>query len=111
VTIHYNDPLQRPIIKVGTLLSTLNMPPKPELSSDQRKQIVSQLLLLIKDGVGPPELKRGALKQVADNFNVKATTLMLKALVMRKIYRQCMWVKFIDNTCSIQFIPFPANVA
>jgi hypothetical protein len=42
---------------------------------------------------------------------VKATTLMLKALVMRKIYRQCMWVKFIDNTCSMQFMPFPANVA
>jgi hypothetical protein len=44
---------------------------------------------------------------------VKATTLMVmaKVLVMRKIYRQCMWVQFIDNTCSIQLIPFPANVA
>jgi hypothetical protein len=51
------------------------MPPKPDLTSDQRKQIVSQLLLLIKDGVGPPELKRGALKQVADNFNVQARTI------------------------------------
>jgi hypothetical protein len=67
------------------------MPPKPDLTSDQRKQIVSQLVM------------------------VKATTLMVmvmaKVLVMRKIYRQCMWVQFIDNTCSIQLIPFPANVA
>jgi hypothetical protein len=51
------------------------MPPKPDLTSDQRKQIVSQLLLLIKDGVAPPELKRGALKQVATNFNVQARTI------------------------------------
>jgi hypothetical protein len=46
---------------------------------------------------------------------VKATTLMVmvmaKVLVMRKIYRQCMWVQFIDNACSVQLIPFPANVA
>jgi hypothetical protein len=53
----------------------VNVPPKLDSTSDQRKQIVSQLLLLIKDGVGPPELKRGALKQVADNFNVQARTV------------------------------------
>jgi hypothetical protein len=30
----------------------VNMPPKPELTSDQRKQVVSQLLLLlIQDGI------------------------------------------------------------
>jgi hypothetical protein len=48
------------------------MPPKPELTSDQRKQVVSQLLLLIQDGDHPPKLKRGMLTTVANNFDVKA---------------------------------------
>jgi hypothetical protein len=53
----------------------VNMPPKPELTSDQRPQIVSQLLLLVKDGSEPPKLKRGALTSVANNFNVKPKTV------------------------------------
>ena len=51
------------------------MPPKPELTSDERKQVVSQLLLLIKDGNQPPKLQRGALTTVANNFNVKPRTI------------------------------------
>jgi hypothetical protein len=51
------------------------MPPKPELTADQRKQIVSQLLLRLKDGIAPPELKRGALKEVANNFDVISKTI------------------------------------
>jgi hypothetical protein len=47
------------------------MPPKPELTSDQRSQVVSQLLLLVKDGSEPPKLKRGVLTSVANNFDVK----------------------------------------
>jgi hypothetical protein len=46
---------------------SINMPPKPELSSDHRKQVVSQLLLLTKDGNQPPELKEGVLTTVANN--------------------------------------------
>jgi hypothetical protein len=41
------------------------MPPKSELTSDQRKQVVSHLLSLLKDGNQPPKLKR-----VANNFDV-----------------------------------------
>ena len=51
------------------------MPPKPELTSDQRKQVISHLLLLLKDGIAPPELKRGALTQVARNFDVRPKTI------------------------------------
>jgi hypothetical protein len=53
----------------------VKMPPKPELTSDQRKQVVSQLLLLLKDGNQPPELKRGALTAVANNFDVRPRTV------------------------------------
>jgi hypothetical protein len=57
-------------IKVANRLP--NMPPKPELSSDhQRKQVVSQLLLLLEDGNQPPKLKHGTLTTVANIFNVK----------------------------------------
>jgi hypothetical protein len=48
------------------------MPPKPELTSDQRKQVISQLLLSLEDGIHPPKLRCGALTQVANNFAVKA---------------------------------------
>jgi hypothetical protein len=51
-----------------------NMPPKPELTSDQGKQVVSQLLLLLQDGNQPPKLKHGALTMVTNNFNVKPQT-------------------------------------
>jgi hypothetical protein len=51
------------------------MPPKPELLSDQRKQVVSQLLLLLEDGNQPPKLKHGALTTVANIFNVKPRTV------------------------------------
>ena len=51
------------------------MPPKPKLTSDERKQVVSQLLLLIKDGNQPPKLQQGALTTVANNFNVKPRTI------------------------------------
>jgi hypothetical protein len=51
------------------------MPPKPELTSDQRKQVVSQLLLLIQDGDHPPKLKRGMLTMVANNFDMKPQTV------------------------------------
>jgi hypothetical protein len=47
------------------------MPPKPELTSDQRSQAVFQLLLLANDGSKPPKLKHGALTSVANNFEVK----------------------------------------
>ena len=49
-----------------------NMPPKKELTADQRKQIVSQLLLLVKEGEPEQKLMRGALTNVAKNFDVTA---------------------------------------
>jgi hypothetical protein len=48
------------------------MPPKKELTADQRKQIVSQLLLLVKVGEPEQKLMRGALTDVAKNFDVTA---------------------------------------
>jgi hypothetical protein len=51
------------------------MPPNKELTADQRKQIVSQLLLLIKEGDPEQNLMRGALKEVANNFNVNPQTV------------------------------------
>jgi hypothetical protein len=62
-----NNPQQT--IKVANHLS--NMPPKPELSSDQRKQVVSQLLLLLEDGNQPPKLKRSVLTTVANIFQLE----------------------------------------
>jgi hypothetical protein len=52
-----------------------NMPCKKELTSDQRKQVVSQLLLLVKDGDPDQNLMRGVLKTVATNFNVTGPTV------------------------------------
>jgi hypothetical protein len=51
------------------------MPPKKELTSDQRKQIVSQLLLRVKQGHPDQKLMRGALSDVAKNFNVTGRTV------------------------------------
>jgi hypothetical protein len=48
------------------------MPGKKELTSDQRKQIVSQLLLLVKEGHPEQKLVRGALTSIAKFFNVTA---------------------------------------
>jgi hypothetical protein len=60
-------------IKIANPL--VNMPPKPELTSDQRSQVIFQLFLLAKDGSEPPKLKRGALTSVANNFDVKPKTV------------------------------------
>ena len=43
---------------------------KKNLTGGQVKQIVSQLLLLVKEGDENHSLKYGALKKVANNFNV-----------------------------------------
>jgi hypothetical protein len=51
------------------------MPPKKELTADQRKQIVSQLLLLVKEGDPEQKLMHGALTDMAANFNVTARTV------------------------------------
>jgi hypothetical protein len=62
------------------------MPPKPELMSDQRTQVVSQLLLLVKDGSQPPKLKRGALTSLANNFDVKPKTVRKMWVSARQNY-------------------------
>jgi hypothetical protein len=51
------------------------MPPKKELTADQSKQIVSQLLLLVKVGEPEQTLVRGALTDMSKNFNVTAHTM------------------------------------
>jgi hypothetical protein len=53
----------------------VNMPPKPGLTSDQRKQVVSQLVLFIKDDDLPPKLIHGLLTMVANNFNMNPKRL------------------------------------
>jgi hypothetical protein len=53
----------------------VNMPPKPELTSDQRLQVVSQFLLLVKYGSESLKLKRGTHTSVANNFDVKPQTV------------------------------------
>jgi hypothetical protein len=39
--------------------------------SDQRKQVVSQLLLLLEDGNQPPKLNRSVLTTVANIFQLE----------------------------------------
>jgi hypothetical protein len=52
------------------------MPPKPELTGDQRKQKVSQLLLQVKDGNQPAvEVKWGALIYMANVFDVTSRSI------------------------------------
>jgi hypothetical protein len=71
LSLDIRETTDKPTTKIGD--PPLNMPPKPELTSDQRKQVVSQLLLLLEHGVQPPKLRHGALStQVANNFAVKA---------------------------------------
>jgi hypothetical protein len=49
--------------------------PKKELTSDQQKKIVSQLLLRVKQGHPDQKLMRGALSDVAKFFNVTGQTV------------------------------------
>jgi hypothetical protein len=58
-----------------------NMPPEKELKADQPKQIVSKLLLLVKEGELEQKMVRGALTEVAKNFNVTAQ-------MVRKIWKR-----------------------
>ncbi len=51
------------------------MPPNKELTADQQKQIVSQLLLLVKVGDPEHKLMRGALKEVANTLSVHPQTV------------------------------------
>lgn len=51
------------------------MPPKPELTADQRKQIVSHLLLEVKIGSDPPKLRLGELSSVAIKFEVSTNMI------------------------------------
>jgi DNA-binding Xre family transcriptional regulator len=50
------------------------MPPKPELSSNQRKMIVSELLLRLKPDDENKKLRRGALTEVANLFAINPRT-------------------------------------
>ena len=54
------------------------MPPKPELSADQRKQMVSQRLLQVKEDTDPIVLRRGAILSVANNFDVSRSRTISK---------------------------------
>jgi hypothetical protein len=58
-----------------------DMPPKKELTTDQQNQVVSQLLLLVKEGEPEQKLVHGALTNVAKNFNVTAR-------MVRKIWKR-----------------------
>jgi hypothetical protein len=51
------------------------MPGKKELTSHQQNQIVSQLLLLVKEGNLEQKLVRGVLTSIANKFNVTAQTV------------------------------------
>ncbi len=51
------------------------MPPKPELSSAQRRMVVSQLLARSKGEEENNKLKRGALTEVANLFAVNPRTI------------------------------------
>jgi hypothetical protein len=51
------------------------MPPNPELTSDQRKHMVSKLLLLVKEDTLPLQLKWGGLISNADIFDVTSRTI------------------------------------
>ncbi len=51
------------------------MPPKPELSSDQRRMIVSQLLVRTQDYNENKKLRCGALTEVANLFAVHLRTI------------------------------------
>ena len=46
------------------------MPLKPDITSDYRKQIVSQLILNVKDGSESPKLKWGEMTCGVNNFYV-----------------------------------------
>ena len=48
---------------------------KRELSSDDRKRVVSMLLLSLKDGALLPKLKQGAITEAANFFHVHRQTI------------------------------------
>ena len=62
---------------------------KRELSSDDRKRVVSMLLLSLKDGALLPKLKQGAITEAANCFHVHCQTI-------RKIWH-CMQENFANS--------------
>jgi hypothetical protein len=100
------------------------MPPKPELSSHERKQIVQQLLLQAKPDTQPVELKRGAIKSVANDFNVRFQRPMktqqmwrvqprrttsrinndvVSYILLKYIYIYCVWTSL--QVKNVDFLP------
>jgi hypothetical protein len=70
-------PKSPPIKKILTAALLPTCLPRRSWRQDQRKQIVSQLLLLVKEGGPEQKLVRGTLTDVAKNFNVTAQTVRM----------------------------------
>ena len=64
----------------------VKMPPKPEPTADQRKQMVPQLLLQVKEDAETTELRRVATISVASDFDIKSKTI---SRIWRRACQSC----------------------